>query len=228
MDDATSAVRRRAATLWLAVTAGAAGLAHAVAPSVELVRAGATFADLLVGGCSAAVLVATALLWLTTADVAWQQIRSPGATGLATRCGRCVRRTGRIGPIRSLLLAACGVAAVAGPAAASGGNGPTPSLSGLPLPDRATGTAPDGAGRATPSEPARTVLVRPGDSLWAIAARTLGPRSSAADVASYWHRVHALNAATIGSDPDLVQPGQRLRLPPAPPDPVDPPVDPTR
>lgn len=210
MDDATSAVRRRAALLWLAVTVGAAGLAQAVAPSVALVRPGATFTDLLVGCCSAAALVAAALLWLATADVAWQQLRSPGAT----------RRTGhRIGPVRSLLLAACGVAAVAGPAAASGGDGPTPSLSGLPLPDRATGAAGPGAGRSgeaghrDDAGRPRTVHVRPGDSLWAIAARTLGPRASAADVTSYWHRMHALNDATIGADPDLLRPGQELRLP---------------
>ncbi len=208
MDDATSAVRRRAAVLWVAVTAGTAGLAQVAAPSVGLARAGASFTDLLVGGCSAAALVAAGLLWLATTDVAWHQLRSPGAT---------CRRGRRIGPIRSLLLAACGVAAVAGPAAASGGDGPTPSIAGLPLPDRATGAAgpdlPERVERTDRGDPTRTVRVQPGDSLWAIAARTLGPGASAADVASYWHRMHALNATTIGADPDLLQPGQQLQLP---------------
>ncbi|QSR25605.1 hypothetical protein CFH99_08220 [Nocardioides aromaticivorans] len=217
MDDATSAVRRRAALLWVAVTAGAVALGRTAGPALGLLRPQASFADLLVGGCAAAALVAAGLLWLTTTDVAWHQLRSPGAT---LRTGRTSRR---IGPVRTLLLAACGVAAVAGPAAATGGDGPAPSLDGLPLPDRATGAA----GYAGPTDSAhptgaptddrgdeRTVPVRPGDSLWAIAARTLGPDASAADVASYWHRVHALNAAVIGADPDLLQPGQQLRLPP--------------
>lgn len=214
MDDATSAVRRRAALLWLAVTVGTAAVARAAGPATGLLRAQATFADLLVGGCAAAALVAAGLLWLTATDVVWHEVRSPGTT---MRTGR------RIGPVRTLLLAACGVAAVAGPAAAAGGDGPEPSLNGLPLPDRATGPA-DAAdttraagatgASADSGDDRRTVQVRPGDSLWAIASRALGPDASTADVASYWHRVHALNAAVIGDDPDLLRPGQQLRLPP--------------
>lgn len=201
MDDATSAVRRRAALLGLAVTSGTAGVTAAAGPAIRRVGPDATFADLLVGGCAGAAVVAAAALWLATADVVWHQLRSPGTTA---RPGR------RIGPVRALLLAACGVAAVAGPAGATGGDGPAPSLNGLPFPDRATGSGAPADSR----DDQRTVLVRPGDSLWAIASRALGPGAPAADVASYWHRVHALNAAAIGTDPDLLQPGQQLRLPP--------------
>lgn len=211
MDNATSAVRRRAALLWLAVTAGLIGLATTAGPAVRLLRPDATFADLLVGTCAVAAVLAAAALWLATAAVACQQLRSPGTSG---RPGR------RIGPLRSVLLAACGVAAVAGPAAATGGDGPAPSLNGLPLPDRATGTTASTDtstdASADPGDPPRTVQVRPGDSLWTIAARTLGPGASAADVSSYWLRVQALNAATLGADPDLLHPGQQLRLPPTP------------
>lgn len=206
MNNATSAVRGRAALLWLAVSAGTAGVTATAGPAVGRVRPDAAFADLLVGGCAGAAVVAAAALWLAAAEVAWQQLRSPGTTG---RPGR------RVGPVRALLLAACGVAAIAGPATASGGEGPAPSLDGLPLPDRATGSA---TSPGDPGEPGghqqRTVQVRRGDNLWAIAARTLGPGASAAEVASYWHRVHALNAGVIGPDPDLLQPGQQLRLPP--------------
>ncbi len=205
MNDATSAVRRRAALLWLAVTAGTAAVTATAGPAVGRVRPDATFADLLVGGCAGAAVVAAAALWLAAAEVAWQQLRSPGTPG---RPGR------RIGPLRALLLAACGVAAVAGPATASTGEGPGPSLDGLPLPDRATGPAGPAGAPADSGDHQRTVQVRRGDSLWAIATRTLGPGTSAAEVASYWHRVHALNAAVIGTDPDLLQPGQQLRLPP--------------
>ena len=54
------------------------------------------------------------------------------------------------------------------------------------------------------------VVVRRGDTLWAIAARHLGADASAADVAREWPRWHAANRAVIGDDPDLVRPGMRL------------------
>jgi hypothetical protein len=57
------------------------------------------------------------------------------------------------------------------------------------------------------------VVVRPGDTLWHIAARHLGPGASAADVAAEWPRWHAANRDRIGPDPHLVRPGLRLRAP---------------
>ncbi len=66
-------------------------------------------------------------------------------------------------------------------------------------------------GRAVVDE----VVVRRGDTLWDIAARHLGPDASAAEIATEWPRWHATNATVIGSDPDLLLPGQRL-LPPRP------------
>jgi len=59
------------------------------------------------------------------------------------------------------------------------------------------------------------VVVRRGDTLWAIAARHLGPGASAAEVAAEWPRWHRTNRAVIGPDPDLLRPGERL-LPPRP------------
>ena len=56
--------------------------------------------------------------------------------------------------------------------------------------------------------------VRPGDSLWAIAEERLGRQAAVADIADYWHRIYARNAAVIGPDPDLILPGQLLELPP--------------
>jgi nucleoid-associated protein YgaU len=58
------------------------------------------------------------------------------------------------------------------------------------------------------------VLVRPGDTLWAIAARELGPGATAAQVAAEWPRWHAANLHRIGPDPDLIVPGWHLRPPP--------------
>ena len=55
--------------------------------------------------------------------------------------------------------------------------------------------------------------MRRGDSLWAIAARHLGPGATDAEVAEEWPRWYAANRAVIGPDPDLVLPGQVLRAP---------------
>ncbi|MCW2598982.1 MAG: hypothetical protein JWM02_811 [Frankiales bacterium] len=59
-----------------------------------------------------------------------------------------------------------------------------------------------------------SLVVQPGDSLWAIAARHLGSQVSDAQVARAWPRWWAANRAVVGDDPDLIQPGARL-VPPA-------------
>ncbi len=59
-------------------------------------------------------------------------------------------------------------------------------------------------------------VVRPGDSLWAIAERHLearGSPSSAADIAKAWPSWWAANRDVIGDDPDLIHPGQHLETP---------------
>ena len=57
------------------------------------------------------------------------------------------------------------------------------------------------------------VVVRPGDTLWDLAARHLGPEATDADVAEAWPTWYAANRAVIGDDPDLILPGQQLRIP---------------
>jgi nucleoid-associated protein YgaU len=57
------------------------------------------------------------------------------------------------------------------------------------------------------------VVVRRGDSLWAIAARHLGPRATDGEVAAEWPRWYAANRDVVGPDPDLLLPGQVLRSP---------------
>ena len=59
------------------------------------------------------------------------------------------------------------------------------------------------------------VVVRAGDSLWSIAARELGPNASAEAIAARWPEWYAANRQVIGSDPDLILPGQVLRIPAA-------------
>jgi len=208
---AAGRVRMRATLLWLTVTAAQAGLVALTAPLVRGLGTapGPAFADALVQACAAAALVAGALLWLATTEVAWSVLRSRGLSSPLSS-----RRAG--GPVRLALLAACGVTVLATAPAHAGsdtpvGTGATLSaeaLAGLPLPDRPV--APRLGSIST-----AVVTVRAGDSLWSIAERRLGPAAWQAEVASYWLRLQALNADALGSEPDLVQPGQTLRLPPA-------------
>ncbi|WP_208749234.1 LysM peptidoglycan-binding domain-containing protein [Arthrobacter sp. PM3] len=60
----------------------------------------------------------------------------------------------------------------------------------------------------------REVTVRPGDSLWSIAATVLGPLASDADIAREWPRLYATNRGVIGDNPHLLRPGLLLTLPP--------------
>ena len=116
--------------------------------------------------------------------------------------------------VRRLLLAGLGVALVGvapGPvgAAVTGGPSPRPTpfvpartSPALPLPARPVGA------------PAPTrVRVRSGDTLWHLAASRLPATASDADIAQATHRWFARNRRVIGSDPDLIRPGQRLRPP---------------
>ncbi|MFG2567652.1 transglycosylase family protein [Streptomyces sp. NPDC048567] len=87
---------------------------------------------------------------------------------------------------------------------------------GAPAADDATGTADgrdtgrhasrgDGDARDSATGPADgTYTVRPGDNLWAIA--------DAQDLPGGWPELYEANKAEVGSDPDLILPGQNLDL----------------
>jgi hypothetical protein len=51
-----------------------------------------------------------------------------------------------------------------------------------------------------------SVVVRPGDSLWMIAAQRLGPGASTHEIAAEWPRWYAANQAGIGTDPSVLVP----------------------
>ena len=126
----------------------------------------------------------------------WPAWPTPGAARPAT----CT------GGVRRLALAACGVAlasALAAPAQA-GTEGPrSDPLSGLPLPERAEG-------HAHPRH--HQVVVRPGDTLWALAEHDLPAPATDRQVSVRWHAVYRRNRGVIGPDPDLIRPGQVLKL----------------
>jgi hypothetical protein len=84
-----------------------------------------------------------------------------------------------------------------------------PTLGTTPVP-RSLGTAP--------VLPARSsgYVVRPGDSLWKIAAEGLPPDSPPSEVAVAAARWWSANRAVIGPNPDLLHPGQVLSIPSPP------------
>jgi hypothetical protein len=63
----------------------------------------------------------------------------------------------------------------------------------------------------------RIAVVNPGDSLWSISARWLGPDATAQQIADGVERIYALNKDRIGPDLNLIFVGQRLVLPSAAP-----------
>jgi hypothetical protein len=94
-------------------------------------------------------------------------------------------------------------------------------LDGLQVPDRVTGTGTASASAVTldgkapgPDHAARrVVVVADGDSLWSIAADLIGPSAADARVDRAWHLLYRANRHTVGSDPDLIDPGDRLTVP---------------
>jgi nucleoid-associated protein YgaU len=127
------------------------------------------------------------------------------------------------GLVRILLGAAVAVS-TAGPAAA----GALPSLAPVPAPVVAAPELPplldlDRPGEATPKPaaqvprtpaPAGRHRVRPGDTLWDLAAQRLPAGSSPSGITRAWQRWYAVNRQTIGADPGLLLVGEVLVVPP--------------
>ncbi len=86
---------------------------------------------------------------------------------------------------------------------------PAPMSATTPHSPVAVVSTPPRDAEAVPDE----VVVRRGDSLWAIAARALGPAASDAEVAAAWPRWFDANRAAIGPDPDVIRPGTVLHAP---------------
>jgi hypothetical protein len=140
---------------------------------------------------------------------------------------------------RRLVAGACGAAVLATPAvtvsAAAAPGDPAPARStrhsadtastrtgALPVPDRPTrvGSSAGRPGDDLARSPGR-VRVRPGDSLWEIAAGRLPLDATDAAVAASWPRWFRHNRRLIGPDPDLIHPGTCLRIPPRPRRPLE-------
>ncbi|MBC9225758.1 LysM peptidoglycan-binding domain-containing protein [Aeromicrobium sp. 636] len=118
------------------------------------------------------------------------------------------RLAARLGPpvLRALLVTGA-VVATATPARA----GSSGTLEGLALPERPlTQAAP--SPEPSPPPATRTHVVVAGESLWSI-AQDHSPGGTAATTSTEVARWHDANRDVIGSDPDLIHPGQRLDPP---------------
>jgi nucleoid-associated protein YgaU len=182
---------------------------------------GTTFDALLVRGALGALGVAA--LWLAFVVVAVAvEARTGGRLQLAEHTG-CP-------PVLRLWLLALFVALFAGIAPAQASQPPASQHRASQPPAGDHSTRPRRAllsevpieGLQLPDRPEthdRHVVVRPGDTLWAIAREqvlrtTSAARApSAATVAAAVARLHAANRDVIGRDPDLIRPGQHLKIP---------------
>lgn len=199
----TSSIRLRC--LGVATLACGATVPLVALLAVTVTTPTAEVADPLVRTCAALLL--GCLLWGFAAVLA--------AVADAWRGAPATRLAGVPAPLRGMVAAACGVAltgGLGGPVHATEHGPPldtaATSLAGLPLPERASGDAPGPA-----PEPRREHVVRPGDTLWAIAAATLDPGAPSAAIDARWREIHRLNRAALGDDPDLIRPGIPLTLP---------------
>ncbi len=221
----TARLGRAAARAVLAVTAlTPVAVLLAVTPATwrAATEPGADAGALLAGLAAAVGWAVTARLLVTTLAVALAAV--PGAVGRG--CGR-VAMAWSPALARSLVRAALGAAVVTGPvlaqAAAWADQPPYPTL------DRVITepvTAPAPTAPAIPpavagGHPSRApgsghvVVVRPGDTLWGIAAAHLPAQHSDAEVAQAWPAWYAANRQSIGPDPDRIIPGTQL-VPPSP------------
>jgi hypothetical protein len=197
------------------------------APHRWLARAGTDEAALTVAGAA----VWCTALWLAIA------LCFTAAAALPGRCGALARAVGaRLAPA-VVMRAVAGVAGLsvliapvtAGAATrlgspAAGPAVPAPSWPADPQhgrvrigwpTDRPVRADPRPASPAAPADAEAAVRVQPGDSLWLIAARRLGPDASDAEIAAAWPRWYAANAHVIGDDPSLIRSGEVLRAPDA-------------
>lgn len=179
-----------------------------------------TLPDLVTGGC--ALTLAACWLWAVVAAgaVALDAVRTAHGR---TSCASARVRSPRLVHVVVLTVLGLGYGAAPVLADPAGDAVPPPDRlaaierllpigTGLPLPDRRLGPAGD---HAPADSPARQAVHRvgPGDSLWSIARGLLGPTAGAAEVDAAWRRLAATNRDVVGDDPDLIRPGQTLRVP---------------
>jgi nucleoid-associated protein YgaU len=194
-----------AAALWSgSPSAVVAGLRHATSPA-PLIGAGAA----VLAGLAAGYLALLAALVLVA--------RRGGCAGRAA--SRIVRRVAPAG-VRcrlALLLGVCATAAVGTTAPPAWAGPGTPRPHGRPAAGAAVDPWPAAVpaglwpgGWGVPAAGPPVVRVRPGETLWSIAAAHLPAPVSDARIAAAWPQWYAANRPSLGPDPNLLMPGTVL------------------
>jgi LysM repeat protein len=185
------------------------------------------------GPDTVAAAIAGAALWLAALWLAIGLLASfggalPGALG---RAARTVARVSLPRTVYPLVVGAAGVGVLLCSAGAQAATHRAPSKPALAAPNWPT----DDAARTprwpilTPHQPAAprvpratqqpaaarpaAVVVRRGDSLWRIAAAHLPGRPSDRRIAASWPRWYSANRQLIGTDPNVIRPGEVLHAP---------------
>ena len=198
-------------------------LTRVAAPHAWIAAAGA---DEVAAQLAAAGLWLAAL-WTAVGLVSVAVARLPGSVGrTADHLARAVLPRAVYG----LAVGASGAGVLLAPVAAAAQPPPTvpapawPTSSAVPAPawpigpeaatPRPTPRPESRPAARQPDAPSGVVTVRPGDSLWTIAAAHLTPpHPPAARIAAAWPRWFAANRAVIGADPDHLVPGEVLAVP---------------
>ncbi len=175
---------------------GAGVVAAAAEAATQALRAPTqAFSDLLLAAAA----------WLLLGCSTWAVVLCAALVAEAVSSGR-LRATAWVGcppRLRRLLLTVLGVTLASGLPVAASARGE------LPAPARPT----DGQHLVRLSGPGGTLAVRPGDTLWGLAASRLPSTAGDGAIASLVARLHRENRRVIGPDPDHIEPGQRLTLP---------------
>jgi hypothetical protein len=192
-------------------------------------RAHWTLADVVASGLAIAAVGAYVVLTVTALIAIASHLVAP-------KHAAAVVARGWAGPRwwRTIVLTACGVGIATQAVATSAAGVPdsppcasvcAPRLDGLPYPDLPTGSwaptpsiARDADDARQDLQPPERLVVREGDSLWAIAVDLSPPHASPAHIAELAHRLYAVNRDLIGDDPDLIYPETLLRAPGGPHD----------
>ena len=201
-------------TMTLLAAATVCGLWWLTSDLHEAARQRGTTIDEAVG-LTAAVGSWLCVGWFVLAAACSVAAAVPGAIGR-----RCSAAAEVLAPwtLRKIVTVGLGLTVVTGPAAAAAPATPTLDNAPTSVMAHASSRTEERVGTDLPpldrpAELAQVVTVGPGECLWSIAARHLGPAATDAEIAGAWPDWYAANRTVIGADPNLLQPGQRLVVP---------------
>jgi nucleoid-associated protein YgaU len=213
----SESAQARSAVIAVAAIAGLLWAAPRPTQAVLTLRGAASAGDPAAPLVALVALLAMALLgWLLLVTLTVAATRVPGAIG-----GYAGTTAGRLAPaaVRRLVEITLGLTVATGvmatsPASASEPGPPPRPVAAAPALDWAhVQPEPAAAPRVAATPVVAPVVVRPGDSLWTIAAARLPDDATDTQIARAWPAWWSANREAIGTDPGLILPGLSLTPP---------------